>query len=118
MDPEDAVTDVVRVALMSAASHETAVSIVTTLVEERVIACGNILPGVTSIYRWQGAVQTEPEVMVVLKTTDDKVSALLERVRALHPYDVPELLVLTVESGHEPYLKWVAESVGTGNSES
>ncbi|MBI4543937.1 MAG: divalent-cation tolerance protein CutA [Gemmatimonadetes bacterium] len=101
-----------RVALMTAPSAEVAERIVRTLVAEGLVACGSILPGLTSIYRWRGDVHCEAEVLVILKTTAAAVPRLLARAPELHPYDVPELLVLEVEAGHEPYLAWVGESVG------
>jgi len=99
-----------RLALMTAPSVEVAEQLVRTLVEERVVACGNIVPGLTSIYRWRGAVEREPEVLVILKTTKSAVPRLLERAPALHPYEVPEVLVLPVEAGHAAYLEWLTES--------
>jgi periplasmic divalent cation tolerance protein len=110
-DDAGRVRDGARVVLMTAPSHEVAEGIVTTLVQEGVVACGNILPGVTSIYRWQGALQNDQEVLVVLKTTERRVAELLTRAPALHPYDVPELLVLDVTAGHGPYMDWLAGSV-------
>ncbi|HSH46214.1 MAG TPA: divalent-cation tolerance protein CutA [Longimicrobiales bacterium] len=101
-----------RVVLVTTPDEETATSLVTTLVEEGVVACGNILPGIRSIYRWQGAVENSTEALVVFKTTTDGAVRLAERVPALHPYDVPEVLVLPVEGGHRPYLDWIEESVG------
>lgn len=80
------------------------------LVDERLAACVNVLDGVTSVYRWQNAVQVERERQLILKTTADRVDALRERVLALHPYDVPEFLVLTASSGSEAYMKWVVGS--------
>lgn len=80
------------------------------LVDERLAACVNVLDGVTSVYRWQSAVQVERERQLILKTTADRVDALRERVLALHPYDVPEFLVLTASSGSEAYMKWVEGS--------
>ena len=65
------------------------------------------MSNVRSIYRWQGRLEDESEVMLILKTRADRVDALAERLRALHPYDVPELLVLPVESGLPEYLEWV-----------
>ena len=103
----------VRVALVTAPDAGTAETLVHTLVEEGVVACGNIVPGVVSIYRWQGQVERAGEVLVVLKTTAAAVPRLLEQVPALHPYEVPEVLVLPVAAGHEPYLAWVAASVAT-----
>jgi periplasmic divalent cation tolerance protein len=99
-----------RVVLMTAPSPEVAESVVRVLVEERLAACGNLVPGATSIYWWQGAVQREAETFVMLKTTADRAAALVRRASELHPYDVPELLVLGVEDGLEPYIRWLADS--------
>lgn len=99
--------------LVTAPDPATAESLVRRLVEEEVVACGNIVPGVTSIYRWEGRVEQEQEVLVVFKTTVAGADHLVRRVPELHPYDVPEVLVLPVEAGHRPYLEWVAENVGS-----
>lgn len=80
------------------------------LVAERLAACVNILPPMTSIYRWQGAVETVGERQLLIKTTAAKVGALRERVTALHSYDVPEFLVLPVAGGSHDYLSWLRES--------
>ena len=101
----------VRVALMTAPNVQVAETLVRTLVDEELVVCGNIVPGITSIYRWQGAVECESEVFIVLKTTAAQVPALLQRAPELHPYEVPELLVLDVTEGHPPYLRWVLNSV-------
>ena len=77
------------------------------LVEERLAACGSVIPAVTSIYRWQGVIEQEPEALVVLKTTADRVQRLTERALELHPYDVPEILALPVAGGNVEYLNWV-----------
>lgn len=84
---------------------------VRALVEERLVACGNIVTGVESIYRWQGAIETAEEVMVIFKTTADSAEAAQARLRELHPYDVPEILRLPVDGGWPPYLDWVREQV-------
>ena len=81
----------------------------TALVEARVVACVNLLPPMESVYRWAGRIEREPERQIVMKTTRERVPALWERVRALHPYDVPEFLVLPVVDGEEGYLRWVRE---------
>lgn len=104
-----------RVVLVTAPDEAVAESLVRRLVEERVVACGNILPGLRSIFRWQGAVEDEREVLVVLKTTVAGAERLIRRVPELHPYDVPEVLVLPVEAGHRPYLEWIAENVSDGS---
>lgn len=97
----------VVVALMTAPSVEVAAGIVRTVVDEGLAACGNIVPGVRSIYRWQGKIHDEPEVLVVFKLPAEQAEALKARIIELHPYDVPEFLVLGVAAGHAPYLEWV-----------
>ena len=82
------------------------------LVEERLAACANVVPGVVSVYRWEGRVQRDEEALVILKTTGEGVPALKARAVELHPYDVPEFLALPVVDGHQPYLDWVRGEVG------
>lgn len=79
------------------------------LVEERLIACANLLPGVTSVYRWEGEVARESEVLVLMKTPARRVPELFRRVRELHPYEVPELVALPVEAVGEAYAGWVRD---------
>ena len=99
----------VRVVLMTAPDGETGERLGSALVEERLAACANVVPSVTSIYRWGGRVERAGEVLLILKTTEDRVAALRERAVGLHPYELPELLVLPVLEGHEPYLGWVRQ---------
>jgi periplasmic divalent cation tolerance protein len=99
-------TDVVTV-LMTAPDIDVAESVVRRLLDERLIACGNLLPGAVSLYRWEGDIQRDEEAVVVLKTLRRLVPRLLERAGALHPYDVPELLVQPVSAGGAEYLEWV-----------
>jgi len=99
-----------HIALSTAPNEEVARTLVRTLVEERIVACGNIVPGVNSIYRWQGAVSEEPEVLIVFKTSAAAWPRLQERLPELHPYDTPELLLVSVADGLAPYLQWVADS--------
>jgi periplasmic divalent cation tolerance protein len=80
------------------------------LVEERLAACVNLLAPMESIYTWDGNIETEAERQLVIKTSRERVVALWERVRELHPYDVPEFLVLPIVDGSDAYLRWVAES--------
>ena len=101
-----------RIALVTAPDAPTAERLVETLVEERIVACGNIVAGLRSIYRWEGAVERAQEALIVLKTTAGAVPRLLRRVPELHPYDVPEVLVLRVEEGLGGYLEWIGRNVG------
>ena len=80
------------------------------IVEERLAACVNLLAPMESIYRWEGNVEQETERQVVIKTSRDRVVGLWERIREMHPYDVPEFLVLPIVDGNDAYLKWVADS--------
>lgn len=96
-----------RVVLMTAPGAGVAEALVRTLVEEGMATCGTLVPGVVSIYRWMGEVERQEEVQVILKTGADRVPALLARATELHPYDVPELLVLPVVGGLPAYLAWV-----------
>ena len=75
-----------------------------TLVEERLAACVNLLPPMESVYRWEGQVERDTERQVVIKTARDRVAALWDRIRELHPYETPEFVVLTISDGSEAYL--------------
>ena len=99
------------VVLVTAPTADVAASIARTLVEEGLCACGNVIPGVRSIYRWEGEIHDDAEALLVLKTERRALAELKVRLQELHPYQVPELLVLPVEDGLGPYLEWVAASV-------
>ena len=83
-----------------------------SLVSERLAACVNILPQMQSIYRWEGAVETASERQLIIKTEESQLESLKKRLTTLHPYDVPEMLVLAVTDGGVSYLRWISESVG------
>jgi periplasmic divalent cation tolerance protein len=97
----------VVLALSTAPDGEVATRIARALVDERLIACANLVPGLTSVYRWQGRVQADAEVLLLMKTRRALVPRLKERLPQLHPYDVPELVVADVTDGLEPYCRWV-----------
>jgi len=99
------------IALSTVGSAEDAERIARTLVERRLAACVNVVPGLVSVYRWKGSVERGEERLLVVKTRAERVEALREALVALHPYELPELVVLPVAGGHAPYLAWIAESV-------
>jgi len=87
---------------------EKAADLARILVEEGLVACGNVLPAVRSIYKWEGKVQDENEVMLLLKTRAEHLERLKLRILEVHPYEVPEVLAIPVESGYRAYLEWIA----------
>lgn len=80
------------------------------LVEQRLAACVNALPGVRSTYRWEGAICTDEEVTLLIKTRADRVQDVTDAIVANHPYDVPEVIALPILEGHAPYLNWVIDA--------
>ena len=102
----DVETDV-RAVLTTVPNAEVGASIAHALVEERLAACVNVLPGVRSFYRWEGDVQDDAELLLVIKTRAGCCEALAARINALHPYDLPEVLVLPAVGGSAPYLAWI-----------
>jgi periplasmic divalent cation tolerance protein len=98
----------VAVVLSTFPNEARAAEVGRALVDARLAACVNVIPGVRSIYRWQGAVEDATEVLAVIKTTSERLEALRDRLVELHPYEVPEVLALPVTGGHAGYLAWVA----------
>jgi periplasmic divalent cation tolerance protein len=92
--------------------EDTAARVVRTLVEEKLIACGNLLPGVRSIYAWEGKIEDTAEVLVVLKTSGPVYAKLEKRLLKLHPYDTPEIVALESGAATKAYAAWVEASVG------
>ena len=99
----------VRLVLSTCPDAQTADSLATALVDERLAACVSVLPGVRSTYRWQGAVERSEEVLLLIKTTADRQDELVERLKTLHPYELPEALAVEAVGGLAAYLDWVAE---------
>jgi periplasmic divalent cation tolerance protein len=79
------------------------------LVEERLAACVNVVPGVVSVYRWKGVVEKEDELLLIIKTIGERVEQVKARLLQLHPYELPEVVVIPIGGGHAPYLEWIAE---------
>lgn len=90
---------------------ETARKAARALVEEKLAACANIIPQIESIYHWKGKIESGAEAMVIFKTTREKYPAFEQRLRELHPYEVPEIVAIEIAAGLPAYLDWVGESV-------
>jgi periplasmic divalent cation tolerance protein len=99
------------VAFSTVATAQDAERIARALVERRLAACVNVLPGVVSLYRWKGEVCRGEELLLVIKTRGERLPELHEALLALHPYELPELVALPIEAGHPPYLAWLDEGV-------
>jgi periplasmic divalent cation tolerance protein len=108
---EDDVTDTLLV-FSTFANEEDAARVVRALLEERLVACGSLLPGARSLYRWKGAVADEREVVAILKTGAREWPALLARLHELHPYEVPECVAVPAAAVAPRYLAWLEESLG------
>lgn len=98
------------VTLCTVPDRETGERIAAALVEERLAACVNLIPGLTSIYRWQGKVEKAAECLLVIKTTSSRFEQLRERIKALHPYELPEIIAVPITSGDSAYLNWIVEN--------
>ncbi|HLJ78329.1 MAG TPA: divalent-cation tolerance protein CutA [Acidobacteriaceae bacterium] len=99
-----------RLVLSTAGSREEAETIAESLVEQGLAACVNLIPGLTSIYRWQETIERSEEVLLVIKTVESRLAALEAALRALHSYEVPEFLVVIPERSGEDYLAWLTAS--------
>ena len=107
-------TDQPLLCLATAPDRAVAERIARALVDERLAACVNILPGITSVYRWEGAVETGGEVLLLAKTMLQQLEALTARVIELHPFEVPEVIALDIDGGLPAYLQWIAaEATGS-----
>lgn len=99
------------VVLVTAPDAEEAARIARAVVEEKLAACGSVVPAVRSIYRWEGKVCDEQEALLVLKAPAKRFPELRDRVVALHPYRVPEVVALRIEDGSEKYIDWIVQSM-------
>jgi periplasmic divalent cation tolerance protein len=99
------------VVLMTAGSQEEAERIADALVAELLAACVNVIPGITSVYRWEGAIQRDQEWLLIAKSRRDVLDVLVQRVQALHSYDLPEVIALPLVGGSQDYLRWIDQEV-------
>jgi periplasmic divalent cation tolerance protein len=98
------------VTMCTVPDRESGERIAHALVEERLAACVNLVPGLTSVYRWQGKVEKEAECLLIIKTGVSRFEVLKQRIKALHPNDLPEIIALPIIHGDAAYLNWITES--------
>lgn len=110
-------TQTALLALTTCPDSATAARIAEALVSERLAACVNELPGLTSVYRWQERLHRDAEILLLIKTTPERLPALESRLKELHPYEVPELIALPICGGSTTYLDWVRQNAAPFNSE-
>jgi periplasmic divalent cation tolerance protein len=102
--------DQILLAISTFPDTDTASRVAQTLVEEKFAACANLVPAVHSIYRWKEKIETADEVLVFFKTIQHRQAAFEEKLRTLHPYEVPELIFVKIDSGSADYLRWVTDN--------
>ena len=104
-------TNETQLVLCTVPDESTARRIASTLVGEQLAACVNIVPGVTSVYRWKDAIETAPELLLIIKTTMGVYTRLQDRIHALHPYELPEIIAVSIDRGLPDYLAWITTSL-------
>lgn len=100
-----------QLVLCTCPTTELAEKIATALVTEKLVACVNILPQITSVYQWQGKIEKDSEVQLLIKTTAALFSSVNQRIRELHSYDVPEVIAVDIQQGDSEYLDWITNSL-------
>uniref|UniRef100_A0A0N4ZJW3 Divalent-cation tolerance protein CutA n=1 Tax=Parastrongyloides trichosuri TaxID=131310 RepID=A0A0N4ZJW3_PARTI len=110
------VANVFSVIYVTVPKMEVAKTIARNVVESKLAACVNIIPGVTSVYSWKGNIEEDQELLLIIKTKTNLLEELKKEIVKIHPYEVPEFISLPIEHGSEPYLKWIGEQ--TKNLES
>jgi periplasmic divalent cation tolerance protein len=101
------------IALTTLPADADAAEFARTLVDERLAACVNLLPAMESVYRWEGKIEFEAERQIIIKTSRARISDLWDRVRELHPFEVPEFVLIPIVDGNEAYLRWIGDSTST-----
>ncbi len=100
-----------RVVLVTAKNKKEAKGIAERLIKKRLAACVNIINNVESLFRWQGKIDSALEVLLIIKTKQGKIGKVISQVKAVHSYEVPEIISLPISSGFKPYLNWIDESI-------
>jgi periplasmic divalent cation tolerance protein len=103
------------VVFVTVSSRDEGKKIASALLEERLVACVNIIPSINSIYRWQGKICDDEEILLIIKTRSELFGKLQEKVKSLHSYKVPEIIALPIIFGSQSYLDWIKEETGTDN---
>jgi periplasmic divalent cation tolerance protein len=101
-----------QIVLSTAGSEDEARNIASSLIERRLAACVNIVPGIESIYRWQNKIESSREWLLLIKTTAAQFQAVQAAIRELHSYDLPECIAISISDGSPEYLNWIGDSVG------
>ena len=101
-----------RVVYTTCPDKQTAETLASAIVENKLVACVNIVPQITSVYRWQNKIEKSEELLLIIKTDESHLKSLEAQILELHPYEVPEFIVLPIHSGSESYLGWVKENLG------
>ncbi|XP_050073208.1 divalent-cation tolerance protein CutA [Anopheles maculipalpis] len=104
------------VAFVTVPDNTVAVNVARQLVEKSLVACVNIIPGLTSIYAWEGKINEDPEVLLMIKTRTSRVEELIRHVREVHPYSVAEVIAFPIAHGNAPYLDWIGKTVPKGGT--
>jgi periplasmic divalent cation tolerance protein len=104
-------TNETQIVLCTVPDEAVAQRIASALVGEQLAACVNIVPGITSVYRWNDAIETAPELLLIIKTNRGVYSRLQDRIHALHPYELPEIIAVSIDSGLPDYLAWITTSL-------
>ena len=104
-------TNDTQIVLCTVPDEATARRIASALVAENLAACVNIVPGITSVYRWKGAMETAAELLLIIKTTLGVYTRLQDRIHALHPYELPEIIAVSIDQGLPDYLAWITASL-------
>jgi periplasmic divalent cation tolerance protein len=102
-----------QIVLCTVPDRDSAEQIATTLVAESLAACVNIVPGLTSVYRWKGAIETEAELLLVIKSSREVFTALRDRITALHSYELPEVIAVPIRDGLPAYLEWITTALAS-----
>jgi len=104
-------TNETQIVLCTVPDEAAALRIASALVGEQLAACVNIVPGITSVYRWKDAIETAAELLLIIKTNMGVYTRLQDRIHALHPYELPEIIAVSIDQGLPDYLAWITNSL-------